>query len=156
MKLKVFLGLLLVFLNFNTCFALSVNDKNLSFTTGYVYLLSFDEKILQYNVGDDKSVKLEILSNIFNDQHEILVKPIQKTNTNLTILTENTAYKFDLYINSSTATFSSIQVLPSQHIPLSAETKSVLDGFELDKPPISFDSQSKVLSFELDKPPRVN
>jgi hypothetical protein len=144
MKRNFFIGLLSIFLFSNSCFALDTINKDLSVRTGYLYLLSFDEKVLNYKSGNDEAVTLELLSNIFNDRHELIIKPVKELNTNLIVWTQNAVYNFNLSIDNNPAPKSPNLV----HI-------NNLEGLELDKPPHMQDLNT-VFDTELDKPPGVN
>ncbi|EKE03706.1 MAG: hypothetical protein ACD_20C00162G0008 [uncultured bacterium] len=143
MKLKVFLTFLIIFFNFNTCFALTLANKNMYFEKNCSYLMSFDEKILHYNLENTAAAKVEILSSIFNDRHELLIKPVENINTRLSVWTENNTYHFYISV-----------IKPLAVQDNSKKEKSVPYNFEIDKPPY-VSAQGNIFSFKLDEPPRV-
>ena len=150
MKLKIFLFLLIIFLNFNTGFALAASSKSLYFEKNCSYLLSFDEKILRYSLENTNTAKIEVLSNIFNDRHELLIKPVENVSTNLTVWTQDNAYSFNISIIKPSSS-----ITQNENTNLALEEKYVISEFELDKPPYISKDQDNVFSFELDKPPRA-
>ena len=136
MKKKVFIGLL-VFLSCNTCFAANEITKNLSLMAGHPYLLSFDEKIVRYQLENSKAISIEPLVDIFNEKKELFIKPSQNSHTNLLVWTTSNVYKFNI------------------------STDNILNNsspggncIEFDKPPCL--PGSDMIDFDLDKPPGVN
>ena len=136
--------------------ALSASEinKKLELKKNYSHLLSFNEKIIRYRIGDQESFEIEILPDIFNNRHEMLVRPLREIKTNLLVWTPTHIYNFDIeaeYKRGLTEFFN----FKSNENKLSGKTKSVLNDYEIDLPPF-LPEKAKMEDFELDLPPEIN
>jgi len=120
-------------------------NKKLKLKSNYSNLLSFNEKIIRYKIADKEAFEVEILPDIFNNRHELLVKPLKKSDTNLLIWTESCIYNFDIESRQKKG-FASIFNFGDSN-----EEKLVIDGVEIDLPPVL--TQGEVKDFEIDLPP---
>jgi len=128
-------------------------NKKLELKRNYSHLLSFDEKIVRYRAADKDAFQIEILPDIFNDRHEMLIKPLQEVNTNLLVWTQTNIYNFDIkaeHKRGLTKFFS----FNNNKQKLSKELSSLLGDFELDLPP-SLPQKQNINEFELDLPPEL-
>lgn len=141
MRRTAFIGLLLIFMN--ASHALSNPAENLFIKTDNSYLLSFDEQIVNYKLSNEKAVKVEFLSSIFNNKQGLIIKPLKDTSTLLTIQTGNNTYNFNLYANNSGNL--------SGNIPAKF-TKGATE-LEIDRPPMAF--YNDISDLELDRPPGI-
>lgn len=119
-------------------------NKKLEMKANYSNLLSFNEKILRYKVADTEAFDVEVLPDIFNDRHEMLVKPLKKSDTNLLVWTETYIYNFDIASRQKKGFASMFSF---------GEKEIVIDGFKIDPPPVL--TQGTVTDFEIDPPPSL-
>lgn len=92
-------------------------NKKLRLKENHSHLLYFDEEILRYKAGSEGVFDIEILPNIYDNRHEMLVKPVKPVNTNLIVWTKERIYKFDISIKEINKGYSGF------------------DFFEIDLPP---------------------
>ena len=160
-KIIIVLSCLLTFIIYpNQTYSAGEITQKLKLKENYSHLLCFDEKIIRYRAGDNKAFDIEILPDIFNHRHEMLIKPLKKTNTNLLIWTKTRIYNFDIESKQgmrSTKFFS----FNKDDKELSDKLLFVLDGQELDLPPDLPEKEVKegkkiIEDFEIDLPPNIN
>ena len=90
----------MLMLAFNPQNAYSVDEinKKLELKENFSHLLSFDEKIIRYKAGNDNAFAIEIMPDIYNTRHEMLIKPLLKANSNLLVWTESRIYNFEIKV----------------------------------------------------------
>ncbi len=140
-------------------FSIEEINKKLELKENYSHLLSFNEKIIRYRTGEKEAFKIEILPDIFNDRHEMLIKPLKTLNTNLLVWTEDRIYNFDIkagHKKGLTEFFDFNEDKPSKKI-LSFKGKDELapatvGKYKLDLPPF-LPKPEKINDFEIDLPP---
>ena len=108
--------------------------KNLNLTVNISHLLTFDEKIIRYKLENEKDFKTEILSNIFNNRQELLIKPLKNINSKLTVWTESKIYNLNIEFEQNQEL--KIREITDKAPVLSEDTCGMTD-FELDSPPKS-------------------
>ncbi|OGI01875.1 MAG: hypothetical protein A2Y25_07940 [Candidatus Melainabacteria bacterium GWF2_37_15] len=79
-------------------YAIDEINKKLELKENFSHLLTFDEKIIRYKAGNDSAFNIEIMPDIYNTRHEMLIKPLVKINTNLLVWTESRVYNFDIKV----------------------------------------------------------
>ena len=160
-KIIIVLSCLLTFIIYpNQVYSAGEITQKLKLKKNYSHLLCFDEKIIRYRTGDNKAFEIEILPDIFNYRHEMLIKPLKKINTNLFVWTKTRIYNFDIESKPgkvSTKFFS----FNKDDKELSDELLFVLDGQELDLPPDLTEKEYKegkknIEDFEIDLPPALH
>lgn len=127
-------------------------NRKLEMKKGHTHLLSFDEKIIRYRVGDKAAFNVEILPDIFNDRHEMLVKPLQEIDTNILVWTGTQVYNFDIEAKERKGLTEFFR-FNSKKEKISEDISSVLGEYELDLPPF-VPVNTRIRSFEIDLPPR--
>lgn len=143
---------LLMFTISSSCaFSMGQISKKLEMKENYSNLICFDEKVIRYRIGDKDAFKIEILPDIFNDRHEMIIKPIKRVNTNLLVWTETQIYNFDIETRRGRKLTKFFNINKSDQ-KLSKEVLSVLNGMELDMPPVA-PIKKEAESFEIDLPP---
>lgn len=100
-------------------------DKDLNLSLNTSHLLTFDEKIIRYKFDNDKCFQAEILTNIFNDRKDMLIKPLQKLDNKLTVWTSSKVYIFNVKFEQNNSNNSSV----------ATESSYGMSDFDLDKPP---------------------
>lgn len=75
-------------------------NKQLQLKENYSHLLCFDDKIIRYKSGIEGVFDIELLSGIYNNKHEMLIRPLKPVNTNLIVWTKKKIYNFDIRIKS--------------------------------------------------------
>ncbi len=73
-------------------------NKKIELKENHSHLLYFNEKIIRYKTGNESAFNIEILPNIYNNRHEMLVKPLKAVNTNLIVWTKKKIYNFDINV----------------------------------------------------------
>jgi len=172
-KIEIILLMLIIgLLNTNKCPAFDQISKDLNLVKGYSYLLNFDNKVIKYSLGNNEAVKIELVSNIFNDKQEIILKTLKESNTNLLVWTKDDIYNFNISIN---------QTKLSKNIPVISEVKNtdptiagspiiqnfskndkylpdniknMLGELSLDAPPHLPVNKQNIVGFEIDPPPK--
>ncbi len=129
-------------------------NKKLELKVNYSHLISFDEKVIRYRAGDKAAFEVEILPDIFNDRHELLVKPLQEINTNLLVWTRTKVYNFDIEARQRKSLTKFFSFNKDKGWTKKEENVSFGD-YELDLPPFPSVSPNTV-EFELDAPPELN
>jgi len=167
-KIIIFLVLLAVFTGINQCFAYDQVNKNLNLVKGYVYLLDFNDKIVRYSLGNNDAAKIELISSIFQNQQEIIIKTLKEADTNLLIWTKDNVYNFNINIaqnkskntsvvtdvkdNAIIAGSPVIQNFSKDDKNLPDDVKTQLEGLSIDPPPHLSKNQD-LFGFEIDPPP---
>lgn len=130
MKYKIFIQTVLIFTFFLSakCFAITQITKNIVLRNNTPYLVSFDEKITGYKFEKENVFKAEFPSSIFDTGHEIIIVPVKNINNNLTVWTKSQIYKFSFQ-------FTENNEFEIYNPPVLNESKSKMNGFELDIPP---------------------
>ncbi len=147
----LFMMLILVCLSRNMAFA-EIN-RHLSLQTNYSYLLIFDEKIQKFTVGAQKAIKAELLTSIFDSNHELLINPLLSEDTNLIVWTDSNIYNFDISINKEAVNVPNIIKVNCKNTTLSQEAQADFEDMSLDTPPKT--EEDNVFNFEIDQPPKV-
>jgi hypothetical protein len=171
-KIKIILLMLvIVLLNANKCSAIDQVNKNLNLMKGYSYLLCFNDKITHYSLGNSETAKIEVISSIFNDRQEMIIKTLKETDTNLLVWTKDNIYNFNVSIipakipknlfvvseivNGHENTGSPIiQNFSEDNKNLPYEIQGEIGELSLDIPPHLPNSQN-IFGFEIDQPPRM-
>lgn len=130
----VFIILILTILISAKSFAASEITKTLNMSVNTSHLLTFDEKIIRYKLENEKDFKAEILSNIFNNRQELLIKPLKKIDNKLTVWTESKIYNLNIDFKQSQEL--KIREITDKSPVLSEDTCGMTD-FDLDNPPKS-------------------
>jgi len=144
-------------------------NKNLNILSGVSHLLTFDEKIISYKFDKENGFKSEILSNIFNNRKELLIKPLKNQENKLTVLTASRIYNFNIDFDKNkqiNTKFKPSQELTVRELPegrtgvellknISAEEALSLLDDELDKPPGLPENTCGMADFDLDSPPKI-
>lgn len=116
-------------------------NQKLFMKSNYTYLLNFDEKVEKISVGNDNFLYTELVSSIFNDKQQLILKPIKGQDTNVIVWTKKGLYNFDIYVDKSDKQTAKIIDLNSG------------DAETLDKPPMIVTQE--VFNIELDAPPSI-
>jgi hypothetical protein len=124
-------------------FAISEINKNLYLSPNNSHLLTFDEKIINYKFDNDKNFNAEILSNIFNNRHELLIKPLKTLDNKLTVWTSSRIYTLNIEFEQNKKMDSSSLT----------DKEEPLNDYEIDKPPFLPEDTCGMADFELDNPP---
>lgn len=154
MKIKRFITLIAISLGLytNSCFAVNQISKELYIKQGHLYLLGFDEKVIHYKIGDESSIKVELLSNIYKNRHELIIKPIKELNTNLLIWTKSNVYNFN--VNTLKRNSPNSKKINNSYSQLQEfKAKNIVDGVEIDSPPSLPQHSIDDYDFEIDTPP---
>lgn len=141
--MKKFLYLVYFFiLNFvliTPVFAVSQVNKNIVIKSGYAYLLSFDEQILKYKIGNEEAISVEIVHSLYPDENEMVINAKKNINTNLLIWTKTKEYNFNINTseNKDAANNSSncIMNFDKENLELKKEIKPLMNNMKFDQPP---------------------
>ncbi|MDD3014249.1 MAG: hypothetical protein PHC34_11150 [Candidatus Gastranaerophilales bacterium] len=173
LKIEILLLTLIIgFSNVNNCQAFEQINKDLNLIKGYSYLLNFNDKIMRYSLGNNEAAKIEIISSIFNDKQEILLKTLKETDTNLLIWTKDNIYNFNVSIipnkpskilsvisevkdnNPVIASSPKMQNFSKSDKYLPDDVKNKLEELSLDTPP-NLPCKQDIFGFEIDQPPKM-
>ncbi len=110
-------------------------QQSIYLTKGLSYFLNFDEDIKSYKVDKKRVLKIEYITSIFNNKKSLLIKPIKKRETNLTIKTKTKEYKFLVKVNNKNKKINSINSLKIDTPPLLPQKEQKFFNCEIDKPP---------------------
>lgn len=145
----------------NTTAASEINKK-LELKPNFTHLLTFDEKIVRYRIGDEAAFNVEILPDIMNSRNEMLIKPLKETKTNFLVWTENHIYNFEVNARQKDGEteFFNFSGDKKPASPKKQVLKPITVGkYKVDLPPKppeqSFD-KSSAMDFEIDLPPKLN
>lgn len=170
-KIGIFL-LLIGFLNADKCLAFNQINKDLNLAKGYSYLLSFDDQIVKYSLGNNEAAKVELISSILNNKQEIILKTVQETSTNLLVWTKDDIYNFNISIAKDSLTKNApvINEVKNDNLTTTGtpiinnfskndksfpdSIKNQMDDLSIDAPPGLLKNQT-VFGFEIDTPPRT-
>lgn len=150
----------LSFMCFKNSPAFADSNENIILKTGYLYLISFDNTVKQYNINNSHDYNIELPSNIYNEKTEVIIKPKKNINTMLKIQTSSDNYNFNITVNQQTSLSSkagfklacTVQPMDSAKRDL----KTAASNFyvlEIDKPPVISTKQYHNCNFEINKPP---
>lgn len=143
-----------VFLSLNANLALADGNQKLFLKTGYSYLLVFDKKVQRYSIGDETALKAELLTSIYTDKQEVLLKPLVSKDTNILVWTTEGLYNFDVFTNKEEAeTAKIVHLKDSDSIKIG--NPDSLSDLSVDAPPENTVDTEDVFNFEIDKPPVV-
>ena len=110
-------------------------NKNINLCVNSSHILTFDEKIIRYKFVNEKDFKAEILSNLFNTRQELLIKPLNKSDNNLTVWTESKIYNISFeFEQNKELKIREIQKFIDE-LPVAQDEISGMTDFELDNPP---------------------
>lgn len=140
-------------LSSRTVFAVKESARTLKLKENYSHLLSFDEEIIRYRSGEKNAFEIEILPDIFNGRHEMIVKPLKELKTNLLVWTSTQVYNFDIEAESRGNIKKFFSFNNSRH-NLSKGISSTLGEYEIDMPPY-LQKNTQVNDFEIDLPPKA-
>ncbi len=129
------------------------NNKKLELKQNHSHLLSFNEKIIKYRLGDGDAFDVEVLPDIFNCRHEMLVKPLREVNTNLIIWTGSGVYNFDLEAKNRRGLTKFFNFIKDKE-PVPEGIESVPGEYEIDMPPF-LNKQQALEDLEIDLPPEI-
>jgi len=132
---KVLLAMTITLILFLTAPAFCAENQKLYLRAGNSYLLEFNEKVEDYTVNNQNSLKVEPLNSIFTDRQTILIKPLNQTDTTLTVKTGAGLYSFDVLINKINPQSGTITAVESLSIDTPPEYDKTND-FIIDKPPM--------------------
>lgn len=93
----VFAGLAL----YSPAFAIEEISKKIELKENHSHLLSFDEKIIRYKAGVEGVFDIEILPDIYNQRHEIFIRPLKPADTNIMVWTKTQIYNFDIVVKAN-------------------------------------------------------
>ena len=147
LKINIIIQAILIFaiLISAKSFAVSTVNKNLNLSLAASHLLIFDEKIIRYKFINEKDFKAEILSNIFNNRQELLIKPLKKQDNKLTVWTASRIYNFNIEFGQDKA-------LNIREI----QEKGTFNEYKNAKPVASIEDTCGMADFDLDNPPKMN
>jgi|GEM_PF-1748378 len=166
----ILLTLIIGFLNVNESHAFDQINKNLNLVKGYSYLLNFNDKIVRYSLGNNEAAKIELISSIFNDKQEIILKTLKEADTNLLVWINDDVYNFNISIiqNKSDKSLPIISEI-EDNIPTNSpiiqnfskndnnlpdDIKNKLEELSLDIPP-HLPGNQNIFGFEIDQPPKM-
>lgn len=141
--------------------AIEINKK-LELKPNFTHLLTFDEKIVRYRIGDEAAFNVEILPDIMNSRNEMLIKPLKETKTNFLVWTENHIYNFDVNARQKDkeTEFFKFSGNKKSVSPKKQALKPITVGkYKVDlppEPPKQTLDKSSVIDFEIDMPPKFN
>lgn len=99
-KSKAILMMLLLVIIPQQAYAVEEITKKLELKENHSHLLFFEDRIIRHKAGDSKAFDIEVLQDIYKDRHEMLVKPMKVTNTNLIVWTKKRVYNFEVKVKS--------------------------------------------------------
>jgi hypothetical protein len=161
-----FIAASLLFILFSTQLpACAVENVSLFLNTGHPRILVFDSKIVNVLQEDKKILDFELFSSIFNDKHQLMIKPLTQQDTSLAVETLNNKYVFNIYTDKTDAkSLSIININKEKTIKLTNSEKNskkyIIKGLEgtedeggffMDSPPDN--NADSMFSFDLDIPP---
>jgi len=82
----------------SSAFALDEINRKIELKENHSHLLCFKEKIIRYKTGSEDAFEVEILSDIYDKRHEMLIKPLKAVNSNLIVWTKKQIYNFDISV----------------------------------------------------------
>lgn len=145
----------------NTTAASEINKK-LELKPNFTHLLTFDEKIVRYRIGDEAAFNVEILPDIMNSRNEMLIKPLKEAKTNFLVWTENHVYNFDVNARQKDEETGFFKFNGDKKTvsPKKQALKPITVGkYKIDlppEPPKQTLDKSSVIDFEIDLPPTFN
>ena len=110
-------------------------QKNLVLSAGKTHFLTFNEKIINYKFNKGKECRAEILTSIFGNRNEMLIKSTKPLNDRLVVVTDSGIYNFDINFNDNKIDSSDIEALDIDNPPAPDGKISGVSGYELDTPP---------------------
>ena len=172
MRKLLILAAIINFIFLNPALAINEINKTFCLSAGYIYLFSFDEKIIRYKLGNPAAAKLELMTGIINTNQDMLIKPAIEANTNLIIWTNSNIYNFNLSIvPNNSKNPSKTELLAPMPAPSEFGAKPIQTFYKnnkplkevnlnirpviLDKPPVPIKNDLDLKGFQLDKPPGV-
>jgi hypothetical protein len=163
------LMLLVCLLSTSRTFAFDQINKDLNLVKGYSFLLNFDDRVIRYNLGNNESAKIELVSSIFDNKQELIIKTLKETDTNLLVWTKDGIFNFNVSIvqnkqglpvvsevkNSNSAGSPIIQNFSKDDQNLPDDIKKELEELSLDIPPHLPGKSQNIFGFQIDQPPRM-
>lgn len=73
--------------------------KQINMNKDDIYLLKFDENYTKFEIGNNKAIKVERNSKIFNDEYQLVLFALQSDETNLLVWTKKNLYIYKITIN---------------------------------------------------------
>jgi hypothetical protein len=148
----IFAGILLFLFKGDMCFSIGQITKKLDMKQNYSYLLIFDEKIIRYDFSDKNSFNVQIMPDIYNKKHELIVHPLKEIEGNFFVWTESNIYNFEISVKNSKDAPKIYNFFSNPNIQ---RKKDVSSSDEIDLPPLFPEKKSQVQEFEIDLPPGV-
>ncbi len=165
MRFEIFFKLIFIFLLFtgviilnpDKSYAVNEINKKLQLKKNHSSLLSFNEHIIRYRIINEKAFNVEILPDIYNDRHEMLIEPLEQSKTNLFVWTKKHLYNFEIEYDNYEKNKAKFWNFNRNTESFFSKEPSILGKVEIDKPP-ALSRQYKLLDskFEIDLPPGLN
>lgn len=128
--------------------SMAFEAKNIELELNQTCLVLFDDKVESYDLSNQKTLKVELLNNLFNNKTQVLLTALSKDSTFLTIKTVNDTYRIDISILEKKE-----NIVNLKNIKKDEKLKQIIGDIEIDLPPVAYGDNS--FSLNLDMPPEV-
>lgn len=147
---KLLLQIFLIVLMLNPLSAICIESKSLYLQKDSLYLLLFDEKIEEFEASKEGVVDIKLMTTIYNDKHQVILKPTKSEDINIILWSKNDVFNFDVFVDKETISEKIISISSAQKKEI--ENLSEEAGVEIDLPP---DIKTSFEGFKIDTPPRI-